>query len=110
MARYGEILGTDVVDRLVWVVTELEQVSRLVTTVHARAKESESVRDWHEAFHAQMLSTGALSVHDVAIRLGYAESASFIHAFKRWKGVTPKQFQMAATSATAAMPPASPHG
>ncbi|MGW5309570.1 TetR/AcrR family transcriptional regulator [Nocardia thailandica] len=52
MARYGEILGTDVVDRLVWVVTELEQVSRLVTTVHARAKESESVRDWHEAFHA----------------------------------------------------------
>ncbi|MGW5574673.1 AraC family transcriptional regulator [Nocardia thailandica] len=62
-----------------------------------------------ETLAEQMLSTGALSVHDVAIRLGYAESASFIHAFKRWKGVTPKQFQMAATSATA-MPPASPHG
>ncbi|WP_280221518.1 TetR/AcrR family transcriptional regulator [Nocardia neocaledoniensis] len=52
MARYGEVLDTDIVDRLVWVVAELEQVSRLVTTVHARAKESEAVRDWHEQFHA----------------------------------------------------------
>ncbi|MCP2280000.1 transcriptional regulator, TetR family [Nocardia amikacinitolerans] len=52
MARYGEVLDTDIIDRLVWVVAELEQVSRLVTTVHARAKESETVRDWHEQFHA----------------------------------------------------------
>lgn len=51
-----------------------------------------------ETLAEQMLSTGALSVHDVAIRLGYAESASFIHAFKRWKGVTPKQFQIASAT------------
>ncbi|UGT54036.1 AraC family transcriptional regulator [Nocardia asteroides] len=57
-----------------------------------------------ETLAEQMLSTGALSVHDVAIRLGYAESASFIHAFKRWKGLTPKQFQTTATTASAATP------
>ncbi len=52
MARYGEVLGTELLDRLVWAVAELEHLSRLVTTVHARAKESEAVRDWHEQFHA----------------------------------------------------------
>ncbi|GAA5055071.1 hypothetical protein GCM10023318_30690 [Nocardia callitridis] len=52
MARYGEVIDTGMVDRLVWVVTELEHLSRLVTTVHARAKESDAVRDWHEQFHA----------------------------------------------------------
>ncbi|KAF0848135.1 AraC family transcriptional regulator [Nocardia caishijiensis] len=54
-----------------------------------------------ETLAEQMLSTGALSVHDVAIRLGYAESASFIHAFKRWKGLTPKQFQIASNTPSA---------
>jgi AraC-like DNA-binding protein len=31
-------------------------------------------------------------IEDVAARLGYAEASSFIHAFKRWKGVTPAAF------------------
>lgn len=42
-----------------------------------------------EALAEELLATGALSVSDVAIRLGYAESTSFIHAFRRWKGQTP---------------------
>jgi AraC-like DNA-binding protein len=29
----------------------------------------------------------------VAQRLGYAEAASFIHAFRRWTGMTPSQFR-----------------
>lgn len=37
----------------------------------------------------ELLSSAGLSVEDTAIRLGYAESASFIHAYRRWKGVTP---------------------
>jgi AraC-like DNA-binding protein len=41
----------------------------------------------------QMLATGALSVEDVAIRLGYAEATPFIAAFKRWTGVTPARWQ-----------------
>jgi AraC-like DNA-binding protein len=40
----------------------------------------------------ELLATGGLSVEDVAIRLGYAESSSFIYAFKRWKGITPAAY------------------
>jgi AraC-like DNA-binding protein len=35
------------------------------------------------------LSTAGVSVEATAERLGFAETASFITAFKRWKGVTP---------------------
>ncbi|GAB2993844.1 AraC family transcriptional regulator [Amycolatopsis acidiphila] len=45
-----------------------------------------------EALAEEMLTTGALSIEDVAIRLGYAEASSFIHAFKRWKGTTPAAY------------------
>ncbi|GAA5152585.1 MULTISPECIES: AraC family transcriptional regulator [Amycolatopsis] len=45
-----------------------------------------------EALAEELLTTGALSVEDVAIRLGYAEASSFIHAFKRWKGTTPAAY------------------
>ena len=38
----------------------------------------------------ELLSTGSLSVEQVARRLGYAETASFTHAFTRWKGVSPR--------------------
>jgi AraC-like DNA-binding protein len=41
----------------------------------------------------EMLTTGRLSVEDVALRLGYAEASSFIHAFRRWTGTTPARFQ-----------------
>jgi AraC-like DNA-binding protein len=37
----------------------------------------------------------AMPVDDVATRLGYAEASSFIHAFKRWKGVTPATYTKA---------------
>ncbi|MFE0025872.1 AraC family transcriptional regulator [Amycolatopsis sp. NPDC059021] len=40
----------------------------------------------------EMLDTGALSVEDVALRLGYAEASSFIYAFKRWTGMTPAAY------------------
>ncbi|MFC4857747.1 AraC family transcriptional regulator [Actinophytocola glycyrrhizae] len=42
-----------------------------------------------EALAEELLATGAVPVEDVAVRLGYAEASSFIHAFKRWKGITP---------------------
>jgi AraC-like DNA-binding protein len=37
----------------------------------------------------RLLGTGTLTVTQVAQRLGYAEAASFIHAHRRWHGVTP---------------------
>ncbi|MFJ2668836.1 TetR/AcrR family transcriptional regulator [Nocardia fluminea] len=51
-AAYSEILDSGLADRLLWLVTELEQLGRLVNTVHARAKESEAIAAWHEQFHA----------------------------------------------------------
>lgn len=44
----------------------------------------------------ELLGSGALSVDDVAVRLGYAEASSFIVAFKRWHGTTPAAFARAA--------------
>jgi len=41
----------------------------------------------------EYLSTTELSVEQISMRLGYSESASFIHAFKRWTGKTPKAFR-----------------
>jgi AraC-like DNA-binding protein len=32
-----------------------------------------------------------LSLDEVALRLGYAEASSFIHAHRRWTGRTPRQ-------------------
>lgn len=43
-----------------------------------------------EVLAQELLTT--LAVEDVALRLGYAEASSFIHAFKRWKGVTPAAY------------------
>ena len=41
----------------------------------------------------EMLATRVLDVEDVALRLGYAEASSFVHAFKRWRGVTPARWR-----------------
>lgn len=46
------------------------------------------VSEARRALAEQMLGQ-RLSVTEVAERLGYAEPASFIHAFKRWTGVSP---------------------
>jgi AraC-like DNA-binding protein len=39
-----------------------------------------------------MIASGTTSVIDLADKLGYAESASFLRAFKRWTGLTPKAY------------------
>ncbi|QLY31697.1 AraC family transcriptional regulator [Nocardia huaxiensis] len=48
------------------------------------------------ALAEEMLTATPLSVSDVAIRLGYAEASTFIHAFKRWTGTTPSAYRRAA--------------
>jgi AraC-like DNA-binding protein len=42
------------------------------------------------ALAEEMLAGPRLSVEEVAARLGYAEASSFIHAFRRWTGRTPR--------------------
>ncbi|MEQ1439163.1 AraC family transcriptional regulator [Fontimonas sp. SYSU GA230001] len=41
----------------------------------------------------EMLGTGRIKLDEIALRLGYAEAASFTHAFKRWKGVSPAAYR-----------------
>lgn len=41
---------------------------------------------------AVLLSGGGASVDQAAAELGFAEAASFIHAFRRWYGTTPANF------------------
>ncbi|WP_199433197.1 AraC family transcriptional regulator [Qaidamihabitans albus] len=48
------------------------------------------VDEVREAFAEELLATRALSVEQIAYRLGYAEASSFIHAFNRWKGTSPR--------------------
>jgi AraC-like DNA-binding protein len=52
-----------------------------------------------EQLAADLLRNGALTVEEVAQRLGYAETASFTHAFRRWTGVGPRAHRQAALSA-----------
>ncbi|RBM18154.1 AraC family transcriptional regulator [Prauserella sp. PE36] len=46
-----------------------------------------------EAYAEELLATQVLSVEQIAYRLGYSEASSFIHAFTRWKGVSPREFR-----------------
>ncbi|SFR04065.1 AraC-type DNA-binding protein [Lentzea waywayandensis] len=41
----------------------------------------------------RLLACGDTSVEAVADQLGFAEAASFIHAFRRWYGVTPSRYR-----------------
>lgn len=40
----------------------------------------------------ELLTRARLGVEDVALRLGYAEASSFIHAFRRWHRTTPAAY------------------
>lgn len=51
------------------------------------------VEEVNRVLAEELLATGALTVDDVALRLGYAEATSFIAAFKRWTGTTPARYQ-----------------
>lgn len=66
------------------------------------AEENTTFRELAEEVHRvlaeELLATGALSVEDVALRLGYAEATSFIAAFKRWTGTTPARYQRSVAS------------
>ena len=67
-------------------------------TLHKRlAREGTSYRDLveevREALAEELLSTVRLSIDEVAQRLGYSDTSSFIVAFKRWKGVSPGEYK-----------------
>ncbi len=46
-----------------------------------------------QALAEELLATGSLNLEEIAERLGYSEVSNFLHAFKRWKGLTPGQYR-----------------
>ncbi len=51
LADYQEVAAASLEDQLLWVVDTLQQLRRLVSTVHARSTESAIVDEWHTGFH-----------------------------------------------------------
>ena len=47
-----------------------------------------------EALARRYLADRALPVSEIAWLLGYQEVSSFTHAFRRWSGVTPREFRL----------------
>ena len=48
----------------------------------------------------ELLLLGALSITDVAVTLNYATASSFVHAFRRWSGVSPGLWRSEASRPT----------
>ncbi len=46
-----------------------------------------------ETLALELIQGTNLSLEDIACRLGYADTANFFHAFKRWQGLTPNHFR-----------------
>jgi AraC-like DNA-binding protein len=59
------------------------------------------VAEIRETLAIELLSNTGLSVEEVAVRLGYADAASFTHAFTRWRGKPPSRYRPARVSARA---------
>ncbi len=49
--EYEAIASQPIQERLLWIVGKLTEMSRLVTTVHARVEHSEAIAEWHQNFH-----------------------------------------------------------
>jgi len=54
------------------------------------------------ALAEELLAIGGLTLEEIAERLGYGETSNFIHAFRRWKGMTPGQYRIRQPAGTAA--------
>jgi AcrR family transcriptional regulator len=52
MTEYLNVIFSNLAERLLWVVNQLEEVSLLVSTVHTRLQSSTVINLWHERFHA----------------------------------------------------------
>lgn len=53
------------------------------------------VEQTREYLAEELLVTAGLSIEQVAERIGYSEASSFVHAFRRWKGTSPRRWAQA---------------
>lgn len=52
LTDYHHVASSPLEEQLTWVVEQLQQMHRLVSTVHARAAHSPAIDEWHTGFHA----------------------------------------------------------
>ena len=65
-AQYQSVAAEPLPVRLLWVVRQLQQMSRLVSTVHARAERSPAIAVWHDNFHLLTSSLVPLELENAA--------------------------------------------
>jgi AraC-like DNA-binding protein len=75
-----------------------ERLSTSTRTLHNQlAREGTSYRELieetRETLAEELLSSSRLTVDEIAQRLGYADTSSFVAAFKRWKGIPPGEYK-----------------
>jgi len=51
LADYQQVATAPLEDQLDWVVRQLQQMHRLVNTVHTRALQAPTIDEWHTSFH-----------------------------------------------------------
>ncbi|MDP1540154.1 MAG: AraC family transcriptional regulator [Moraxellaceae bacterium] len=52
------------------------------------------VEEARQQLATQLLSMTSMKLDEIALHLGYADTASFARAFRRWQGVAPGQFRL----------------
>jgi AraC-like DNA-binding protein len=89
LVRTGVILGQEEVAAEVHVsVRTLRRMLRDEGTTFRAI-----VEQTREHLAEELLVTAGLSVEQVAGRLGYSDASTFVHAFRRWKGVSPGRWR-----------------
>ncbi|WP_350446544.1 AraC family transcriptional regulator [Pseudomonas solani] len=92
-------------DRLLSQPGQVPDMERIATELHMTSRtlrrrldaEGTSFRQLQEevrnALAEELLAADGIRLEEIAERLGYGELSNFIHAFKRWKGITPGQYR-----------------
>ena len=60
-----------------------------------RATPSPNAARSHQAFALRQLESGAATVQEIAFSLGYNSAAAFSRAFRRWRGMSPREWREA---------------
>ncbi|WP_027873350.1 AraC family transcriptional regulator [Spongiibacter marinus] len=81
--------------------TIADRLGMTARTVQRKLSQEDSsyktiLEDVRKNLAVEYLQTTSFTLEEIAVRLGYADSSSFCHAYKRWTGVNPGERRQAA--------------
>jgi AcrR family transcriptional regulator len=79
--QYQSVAGQPISERLVWVIRQLTDMSRLVTTVHARVEHSPAIAEWHNNFHLITASMVRFELENNGVSTATVEAEVMIGIF-----------------------------